>query len=419
MKSILVTIGDELLIGQVINTNAAFIARLLNSIGVDTVRHLTVGDRRGEILAALRESIPLHPVTIVTGGLGPTHDDITVATLCEYFKTTLRPDPSARRQVEKFLTARGLPWNEAAESQCLVPAGAEIIPNELGTASGLLLKEGKQICIVLPGVPYEMAAMMENSVIPMLREMSAGSVILHRTLRTTGIAESALAARLGPVGDFLGEATLAFLPSPGGVRLRITMKGSERAGAELEISRIERHIRERAGNFVYGIDEEEIEAAVGRLLAERGLTIAVAESCTGGLIGHKITRIPGSSAYFDRAVVAYSNRSKTEMLGVPAPLIASHGAVSAEAATAMAAGIRERSGTDIGLSTTGIAGPSGGTPEKPEGLVWIGYADSRRSYARRYTFGTGRERVNERAAVAGLDLVRRELLGIADDAAGR
>jgi len=261
-----------------------------------------------------------------------------------------------------------------------------------------------------------MKAIMEGSVLPRLRELNRGSAIVQRTLRTTGIPESMLAGLIGNLDAVLETAKLAFLPSPRGVRLRITVEDTDRSRADALLARVETRIRDRAGKYVYGTGDQELEDVIGTLLAERGLTLSVAESCTGGLIASRITDVSGSSAYFERGVVTYSNRSKVEVLGVPGELLGRTGAVSKEVAEAMALGIRARAGTSFGLSTTGIAGPTGGTVEKPVGLVWIGLADAVGAVARKYTFGGQRSLVKERASQAALELLRRTILSAGEGA---
>ncbi len=411
MDAVIITIGDELLIGQVVNTNAAFIAEQLNDAGISVAEIVTVADDEEEIVRSLREHADRHDVTIVTGGLGPTHDDVTRRAVCRFLGVDLVRSPEAEKNVRAFLDARGRPWTAAAENQTLIPGGAEVLANAHGTAPGELFRRGGRSLIVMPGVPYEMETMVRDAVLPYLRARSSGS-ILHRTLRTTGIAESALAEHLEPIDRLLEGASLAFLPSPSGVRLRITVKGSDRPACERTIRIIEERMREKIAKYIYGVDDEELEEVVGSLLAQRGWTIAVAESCTGGHLANKITHVPGSSRYFERGVVAYSNRSKIDLLRVPPEMIEHHGAVSREVAEAMAHGLREAASTDVALSTTGIAGPSGGSAEKPVGLVWIGYAGPRETLALKFQFGDGRLRIKERAAQAALELLRRKLLNL-------
>jgi len=413
VKAIIITIGDELLIGQVVNTNASTIARQLNGAGVEVIRMLTVSDDEAGIVGALEENFPRFDVTVVTGGLGPTHDDVTKKAVCRFFHTDLVSNPDVRKQIEQYLLCRNHAWSRAAEEQTLVPRGCVVIPNLHGTAPGELFERDGRFLIVMPGVPHEMESMMQGFVAPFLAERSRGTLVLHRTLRTTGIPESALSERLGPVDGFLAPGErLAFLPSPSGVRLRITLVGGDRPSLERRLKQIESFIRLKADKYIYGTDDETLGEVVGRILRERGLKIAIAESCTGGMIAHTMTDIPGCSVYLERAVVAYSNESKVDLLGVPSRLIEENGAVSKEVAEAMASGVRKLAGVGIGLSTTGIAGPAGGSPGKPVGLVWNGYSDANATFALKFAFGGERVIIKERASNAALDLVRRRILGI-------
>jgi len=410
MDAEIITIGDELLIGQVINTNQAYIAEQLNSVGISIRRMTTVGDDLETILHACEQAWNSHEIVIATGGLGPTHDDITKTALCRFFATDLVPNASLRERIEQFMRARGMRWSAASEEQTLVPRAATLFLNPVGTAPGMLFRQAGRILIVMPGVPYEMKEIMRQSVVPYLQGLRSGAAIVHRTLRTTGIAESVLSARLGNLDDLLRGASLAFLPSPRGVRLRVTVIDTSTSSAGARADAIEQKIREKVGTYVYASGEVELEETIGALLRERRLTIATAESCTGGLVADRITNVSGSSSYFERGVITYSNHSKTELLGVPEKLLQACGAVSKEVAEAMAAGIRRMAGTDIGVSTTGIAGPTGGSQEKPVGTVWIGYADAHSTVAVRFQFGDERIRVKERASQAALEMVRRKIL---------
>jgi nicotinamide-nucleotide amidase len=406
----IVTIGDELLIGQVVNTNQAYIAAQLSLAGVGIRMMTTVGDDADAILKSFHDAWDRADIIIVTGGLGPTHDDITKKVVCTFFHTDLELDPAVREHIVRLFGARGMPWTTAAAEQAMVPKAASVLHNPLGTAPGLLFERDGKCFFVLPGVPYEMKAIVDESIIPFVRRRQGSVTVRHRTLRTTGVGESVLAHRIGPVEHFLGDAKLAFLPSPTGVRLRITLEDGNEARATGEIQRIEMFLREKIGKHVYGVEDEEIEDVLGELLTSRRLTLAVAESCTGGLITDRLTNVSGSSAYVERGVVTYSNKSKTTLLDVPADLIARHGAVSKEVAEAMAAGARTMASTDIGIATTGIAGPTGGTEEKPVGLVWIGYSDRNETIALRFQYGGLRRLIKERAAQAALELLRRKLL---------
>lgn len=410
MTAEILTIGDELLIGQVINTNQAYIAEQLNLINIRVARMTSVGDEMDEILPAFRSAWDRSDVVIVTGGLGPTHDDITKKAVCDFFDTDLVSNDRVRRHIQELWKRRNMQWTQSSEEQTMVPRKASLIDNPVGTAAGFLFAEDRKRFIVLPGVPYEMKEMIDGSVIPLLSPLAGGMNIRHRTLRTTGIPESVLAERLGDIEALLRGAKLAFLPAPTGVRLRITVIDPDPDAAEQRVREVEERIRSRASTFIYGVEREELEEVLGRILTERQLTIAVAESCTGGFILNKLTNVSGSSAYVERGLVTYSNRSKTELLGVPEELIKAHGAVSREVAEAMAAGVRRLSGTDIGLSTTGIAGPTGGTEQKPVGLIWIGCASAQQVVAVEHRFGGSRMLIKERASQVAMELVRKILL---------
>ncbi len=410
MKAEILTIGDELLIGQVINSNAAVIARMLNSIGVDVTRALTVGDNEEDILQAFNEGITNFDITVVTGGLGPTHDDITKKVLCDYFGTDLIRSEDVIEDIATLRQRRNLVWSAATETQAMVPRSCTVIRNKNGTAPGLLFEKGNHYMVAMPGVPFEMEGMMEQFVLPFFRPKATGSVILHRTLNTTGIGEAVLFEKLGNLNELLGDVKLAFLPSPTGVRLRLTIIDALRAVAEEKIKRAEHNIRAKISEYIYSTEQETIADTICKLMTERHLTLAVAESCTGGYISNQLTNVSGSSGYFERGAITYSNQSKVAVLGVPNQLVLTHGAVSKEVAEAMAEGIRKVAGTDYGLSTTGIAGPTGGTPEKPVGLVYIGYSDKDQTFSMKFNFGDNRLRFKERATQAALNLLRKKLL---------
>lgn len=417
MIATIITIGDELLIGQVINTNSTFIASELNKIGVIVGSISVVGDDEEAILKTFTNSYSGSSLVIVTGGLGPTHDDVTKKCVCKFFNVNLIQSEEVKKDVERILSLRKIEWSKAAEEQTFVPKNCQIIPNELGTAAGFLFERDNKIFIVLPGVPREMQNMMQGFVIPYLRKKIGGWKIYHKTLRTTGITEAALSELIGNIDELLintheASSTLAFLPSPTGVSLRISVKAENELLAENILRIIDESIYKKAGKFIYGYGDDDLETVVGRILTEKNLTLSVAESCTGGMIAHKLTNVPGSSKYFDRGIIAYSNRSKIQLLGVDENLINTKGAVSQEVAMAMAEGVRKVSGSNIGLSTTGIAGPTGGSIEKPIGLVWIGYSDQNETMAIRNYFGNNRILVKTYASQAALNLVRLKLLQI-------
>ena len=417
MKAEILTIGDELLIGQVINTNQAYIAEKLNSVGVFVERMTTVGDNPRDILEAFASAWDQCDIVCVTGGLGPTHDDITKKLVCEFFHCDLVQNQEVVLHVKSLMAQRNIGWNKTTEEQTLVPRKCRVLPNRAGTAPGMLFEESpdgkKKYFIVMPGVPFEMKSILDEELIPYLQKENFGTIVRHRTLKTTGISESALAAELGIIEEIIGTdgtTTLAFLPNPMGTKLRITVRERDAETAASKLKAAEGKITAKAAKYIYSTDEKDLEDVVGEMLTARGLTIAIAESCTGGMIANRITNVPGSSAYFNRGFVTYSDKSKTELLSVPKELIREHGAVSSEVAEAMAMGARVNSGVDIAISTTGIAGPSGGTDEKPVGLVWIGYADALGAVALKFTLGDHRLRFKERASQAALELLRRKLL---------
>lgn len=411
MTAEIISIGDEILIGQVVNTNAAYIGEKLSAIGVRVRRCSVVGDDPGDILDAFRDAWQRSDVVVVTGGLGPTHDDVTRAVVTQFFDTSLVFSPVVFEDITAMFTRLGRRLGEQHRDQAMVPASAAVMRNRHGTAPGThFTRDGKHF-FVMPGVPFEMKGMMENDVLPALAQHVDETRVAY-TILTTGIPESTLADLLAGVETMLDRSALAYLPSPQGVRLRITSIDADAAEARRRADELRTFIEQRASEYIFGMEADTLEAAVGRLLRERGMTLAVAESCTGGRIGDRLTNVPGSSEYFDRGSVVYSNDSKTAMLGVDPALLERHGAVSAETARAMAAGARRAAGVDIALATTGIAGPGGGTPEKPVGLVWIAVDDARGGAALRFQFGNDRLRTKERTAQAALDLLRRRLSGL-------
>ncbi len=407
----IISIGDELLIGQVINSNAAVIGEALSRIGIRVQRVSTVGDDEARMTEALARAWQEHQVVIVTGGLGPTRDDKTREVVTRFFSTRLVRNEDVLRDVEAVFARLGRPLLDVNRDQALVPESCRPIRNPNGTAPGFHFAKEGQHCFVLPGVPYEMIGMLEADILPTL-QASIPERRVSRTLLTTGLPESTLAQRITSVEDGLREVSLAYLPSPLGVRLRLSSFAKDEATARMHVDREVEAIRTLIGDHIFGEEKDTMEEVVLALLRERGATLAIAESCTGGLIGDQLTNVPGCSASLLVDVVSYSNASKTDLLGVPADLISSEGAVSEACARAMAEGVRQRSGAHWGLSTTGIAGPDGATPTKPVGLVWIGLADATGSTAWPFLFGNNRRRTKQRAAQMALDLLRRRLLGL-------
>jgi nicotinamide-nucleotide amidase len=402
-----ITIGNEILSGRIVDSNSAFIGARLSGIGIPLAWITSVGDDRDRIAQAFEQAMARADVVIVTGGLGPTHDDVTKHVFAEWFGRKLVLNEQVLEQVRARFAHRGIEMPSSNVDQAMVPEGVDALENRWGTAPGLHLEEAGKHVFLLPGVPREMKGLLEQCVLPILKRSGFGRPILQHTLRSTGISESALYERLR---DLPGMDALAFLPGLAGVDLNITVQGGEEAVVQAQVEAMAAEIRERVGTFLYGEGDQTIEAVVGKLLVEKGWRMAVAESCTGGLIANRITDVPGSSDYFERGIVAYSNQAKVELLGVPEGLIAAHGAVSAPVAEAMAEGVRVRSNVDISLSVTGIAGPSGGTEEKPVGLVFMGIATAVNTFSRKFQFGNERWVNKQRTAQAGLDLVRRVLV---------
>lgn len=409
-SSEIITIGDELLIGQVVNTNAAWLGEQLFTLGIPVRHSVTVGDGIVEICCAMDAALKRSDVILVTGGLGPTHDDVTRTAVCSYFETDLVEDPAVLATITAMFERRGMPLTESNRGQALVPRSATVIPNLHGTAPGLRFERDGKLLFITPGVPREMHGIFHDAIRPMLEGWS-GAGVVTRTLVTAGIAESFLSEKIGPVPDVVnGLGKLAFLPGTQGVRLRITVESSIQYDADAIALRMENHIRERAADFIFGTGTDTLESVIGKLLKDRKFTLAVAESCTGGSIANAITNIAGSSEYFLRGYVTYSNASKIELLDVSPDELETRGAVSMETAEAMAEGARLKSGADIAVSTTGIAGSGGGTDQKPVGLVYIGISDAMATVAYKFVFGTDRVTNKERFASTALYLLWRRLL---------
>ncbi|MBE2225939.1 MAG: competence/damage-inducible protein A [Ignavibacteria bacterium] len=417
MKSIIISIGDEVLIGQVVNTNAAWLGKELLDLGIPALRTVTIPDDENEILKEFKRSVMDADVIVVTGGLGPTHDDITVRTVAKFFKSKFVLNQKVLKHVKSIFARRNIPMPAANIGQALVPDVARVLENKTGTAPGLLIdKKGKVFC-VMPGVPYEMKYISQTGLFPYLEKKykkKITRVITQKTLHTIGIGESVLAEKIGDISKIVRkgrgfEVKLAFLPSNYEVRLRITATAKTRQTAKKLIAEAEKLLRKKAGNYIYSSEESPIEKTVGIMLKKRDLTIAVAESCTGGLIASKLTDIGGSADYVMDAIVAYSNEAKRRLLGVKAKTLKAYGAVSKKVAEEMASGIRRRSKTDIGISVTGIAGPTGARPGKPIGYVWIGYSDSNVTFAQDFIFTKDRLRNKDIMAKMALEIVRQQL----------
>ena len=414
MELELVTIGTELLLGFTIDSNAAEIARALASVVAHVVRKATVGDDAAAITDAVRDALTRTGFVITTGGLGPTRDDVSKRAIAAWLGAPLVVDEAYLEQLrERFQRLGRGPMPESNRTQAEVPRGAIVLPNRWGTAPGLWLEGGPGVVVLLPGVPREMRGLLEHEVVPRVRErvtrLGGPAVTLSRSLRTTGIAESALADRIGPLEDRLAPATLAYLPSFEGVDLRLTAWGLKRADAERVLGEAAETLKPALGAHCYGEDMADLAAVVLQRLEQRGARLAIAESCTGGLLGGRITAVPGASRTFVGGVVAYGNEVKASELGVPQALIEQHGAVSEPVVRAMAEGVARRFAAAASLAVTGIAGPTGGTPDKPVGTVWLAAVLEGRCETAVRRFLGDREDVRRRSAQAALDLLRRML----------
>lgn len=416
VKVKVISIGDEILIGQIVNTNSAYINEKLNCLGIKVRKVVTIGDNRQDLIDELNDSISNdYEINIITGGLGPTHDDITKPILVEFFNDKLILDEKVLEKVKSIFAKRNVIMPETNIGQALIPSKSKVIWNEFGTAPGILMTHENKIFIAMPGVPYEMKAMIENSVMPYIKEKYLKSPqFYHRskTLLSTGIGESFLFEKIGDINELLKGQKLAFLPSPLGVRLRIDIKTVTENEAESELNRIESILREKIGEYIYGQNDDLLEDLVGKLLKQKGLSLSVAESCTGGIIASRITDISGSSEYFKGGIVSYSNEVKENTLNVNPDILNEKGAVSSEVAIEMAVGVRKLLNTDIGISATGIAGPTGATKTKPVGLVYIAISIGDTAYSKELFLGDIRHRNRIRAAQAALEMLRQELLNI-------
>ncbi|MCX6231665.1 MAG: competence/damage-inducible protein A [Bacteroidetes bacterium] len=411
MKAELISIGDELLIGQVVNTNASWMAEQLNLIGIDIVQITSIADKKQDIKASLDRAFQHSDLVMITGGLGPTNDDITKLTLCEYFNAKLQFNQDAYFFIEKLFAQRG--WKTVTElnrQQAEVPDNCKIIPNHNGTAPGMWFEDKGKILISLPGVPFEMKAMVSNYIIPQLKEKSVIH-IFHKTLHIQGVGESFLAELIKDWENQLPvQIKLAYLPQPGLIRLRLTAKGKNKAELETSINAEIEKLQPLIPGFIFGYDDDLLEKVVGELLSKHKKTISTAESCTGGYLSHLITSIAGSSEYYKGSVIAYSNEVKMNLLQVKATTLEHYGAVSEATVKEMAMGIKNLLQTDYAISISGIAGPDGGSEEKPVGTIWIAVASDKAVIAEKFLLGDDRGRNIRKAALSALNMLRKQIL---------
>ncbi len=411
MKAEIITIGDELLIGQIVDTNSAWIAEHFNQAGIEICQITSVRDNMEHIVDALHQAAGKRDLVILTGGLGPTKDDITKPALCKYFDTRLIFNEGVFEQIRERFKHRNISMNSLNRDQALVPESCVVLPNRVGTAPGMWFEKEDTIFVSVPGVPFEMQYLVENEVLPRLRNNGKIRAIFHKTVLTQGLPESILAERIESWESALPEnIRLAYLPNPMSVRLRLSAIGNDiqvlKTQVEQEIEQLKRIIPEN----IFGYDDDTLAGAVGRLLLEKKQTLAVAESCTGGYISHLITSVPGSSGWYNGGIVAYSNAIKQNLLGVPVESIQKYGAVSEQVVRHMAEGARKKLNAGFAVATSGIAGPAGGTEEKPVGTVWIAVATPEKTVAEKFVFGDNRERNIVRSSQTALQLLRKQLI---------
>lgn len=411
MKAEIITIGDEILIGQIIDTNSAWIAEQFNLNGIEIYQITSVHDDRDHIIRAISEAEKHVDLVVLTGGLGPTKDDITKKTLCEYFHTSLVFHEPTFEHIKNRFKNRGIDLNKLNRDQALVPESCKILFNKTGTAPGMLFEKNNTIFVSMPGVPFEMKYLVEFELLPELRKTARTKAIYHKTVLTQGLPESMLAEKLEDWETNLpAPIKLAYLPNPMSVRLRLSVMGNNEAVLrELVESEIEK-LKTIIPKNIFGYNNETLAEVIGRILTTKKQTLAVAESCTGGYISHLITSIAGSSAFFNGSVTAYSNQVKKQVLGVENDTLEQFGAVSKQVASEMALGVKNALNADYAVATTGIAGPDGGTEKKPVGTVWIAVAGPLKVIAMKFVFGNNRERNIARSSQTALQLLRRMII---------
>lgn len=411
MKTEIITIGDEILIGQIVDTNSAWMGEQLNLNGIEVYQVTSVHDDHDHILKALANAEKEVDLVLITGGLGPTKDDITKKCLCEYFDTELVYHPEVFNHVQSLLSSRNVSINQLNRDQALLPASCIVLHNSAGTASGMWFERNGTIFVSMPGVPFEMEAIMTEEVFPRLMKLGNPQSIVHKTILTLGLPESTLSERIeGWESALPGFIKLAYLPSALTVRLRLSAYGTDKALLEAEIDKQVKDLQQIIPEYIFGFDDENMALVIGRMLVESSKTMAVAESCTGGNIAHSITSNAGSSAYFKGGVVAYSNEIKTALLGVPSVMIETYGAVSQQVAEAMAVGAQKAMNADYAIATTGIAGPDGGTADKPVGTIWIAAAGLSGVESQVFVFRHNRERNIIRSTQTALNFLRKLIL---------
>lgn len=407
MNASIISIGDELLIGQVIDTNAAWLGQELNKTGIKVQFRLTVGDDESEIINALNIAKQKSQLILITGGLGPTKDDLTKQVLCNYFGCKIIFNEEIYSDIKTFFERSNRPMIESNRQQAEVPDCCIPLRNRLGTAPGMWFEKEGKVFVSMPGVPFEMKAMIENDVLPMLKKKFTFPAIVHRTILTVGIGESFLAEKISDWENTLPRnLKLAYLPNLSQVRLRISAYGGDESALKQEIKKQEEKLLPLLGKYVYGFENDTLEKVIGEMLKDRSATLCTAESCTGGYIAHRITSVPGSSGYFKGSVVSYANEIKENFIGVKKETIEQRGAVSEQTVTEMAQGVLRKMNTDYSIAVSGIAGPDGGTKEKPVGLVWVAVGTKQKTVAKQFQFFRNRQMNIEMTGIAALNMLR-------------
>lgn len=411
MNAEIISIGDELLVGQVVNTNATWISQHLNLIGINVYQITAISDNSEQIKSVLDSARVNSDIILITGGLGPTKDDITKQCLCEYFNTNLKFNPEVYEQIKEIFHIRGMKVTELNKMQAEIPVSCTPIKNTNGTAPGMWFEEKGKIFVSMPGVPFEMQPMMTDHVLPELKKRYSGDFIIHKTVLTQGIGESWLSEMIADWEDKLPKnIKLAYLPQPAIVRLRLSAKGSDKKELERQLESQIKLLHKTIPDLIYGYDDETLEEITGRLLRERGKTLSTAESCTGGYIAHLITSIPGSSDYYKGSVISYANEIKEAELNVKKQSMVEHGVVSEEVVVQMAKGILKKYNTDFSIATSGIAGPGGATKDKAVGTTWIAVASENKVVVKKFLFGENRERNIRKTAVTALNMLRKHII---------
>ncbi len=414
IKAEVITIGDELLIGQTIDTNASWIGEQLNLIGIKVIQITSIQDNREQILDVIDQSKDRSDIVIITGGLGPTNDDITKNTLCEYFNSELQLNEQILNKIDAYFSSKNLEMLKINRDQALLPHNCDVLENIRGTASGMWFEKDDVIFISLPGVPFEMKGIIKDSVLSKLKTKFIKESICHKTVKTHGIGESFLANIINEWEMSLQKDAikLAYLPSPGIVKLRLTARGSIEDQLEKKLDYYIDELNLLIPQYIYGYDKDNFQSVVGSLLKTNKQTLSLAESCTGGHIAKMITSVRGSSDYFKGSIVAYANEIKVKILDVDPIEIDTHGAVSQEVVEQMAIGVRKQFNTSFGLATSGIAGPDGGTDQKPVGTVWIAISYSDKVISKKFSFGKSRERNILVSSISALNMLRLEILNL-------